>query len=67
MVRWLSGLYGIDDLDAYQLLSQVSDVPLANVVDTNYSALTRVPRALLPAVEVYGGVHARLRAAAASL
>src|SRR3954452_68559 len=33
MVVWLGELYGLDKMDAYQLLSQVSQVPLANVVD----------------------------------
>lgn len=67
MVGWLGQLYGLDTLDAYQLLSQVSEVPLANVVDVNYSVVTKVPKRLLPAVEVYGGIHRQLRSIAASL
>jgi acetamidase/formamidase len=61
MVTWLSELYGLDRLDAYQLLSQTSLAPLANVVDANYSALAKVPKALLPAAEAYGGLHRQLR------
>ncbi|GAA1111159.1 acetamidase/formamidase family protein [Kribbella jejuensis] len=61
MVRWLGELYGLDKLDAYQLLSQVSEVPLANVVDVNYSVVTKVPKRLLPQVEVYDGIHQQLR------
>ncbi len=49
MVAWLRELYGLDTLDAYQLLSQTSEAPLANVVDANYSAVTKVAKALLPA------------------
>ena len=49
MVGWLSDLYGLDRLDAYQLLSQVSECPLANVVDVNYSSVTKVRKSLLPA------------------
>jgi acetamidase/formamidase len=64
MVSWLSELYGLDTLDAYQLLSQISEAPLANVVDANYSAVTKVAKALLPAAQAYGGVHGRLRTAA---
>ena len=48
MVAWLGELYGLDRLDAYQLLTQVSESPLANVVDTNYSAVTKVAKRLLP-------------------
>ena len=46
MVSWLRDLSGLDALDAYQLLSQVSEAPLANVVDANYSALAKVPKTL---------------------
>jgi acetamidase/formamidase len=66
MVGWLSELYGLDQLDAYQLLSQTSEAPLANVVDANYSAVTKVAKALLPRADSYGGLHGRLRQAAAT-
>jgi acetamidase/formamidase len=61
MVGWLGELYGLDPLDAYQLLTQISRSPLANVVDTNYSAVTKVEKALLPQADAYGGMHRRLR------
>lgn len=67
MVDWIRELLDVDTLDAYQLLAQVGQVPIANVVDTNFSALTRIPRALLPAVDPYDGTHRRLRAAARAL
>lgn len=35
MVRWLGALYGLDDQDAYQLLTQIRLAPLANVCDAN--------------------------------
>jgi acetamidase/formamidase len=63
MVNWLGSLYGLDKLDAYQLLSQVSEVPLANVVDANYSVVTKVPKRLLPPVTAYDGIHQQLRTA----
>jgi hypothetical protein len=66
MVTWLSELYGLDKLDAYQLLSQTSETPLANVVDANYSAVTKVAKALLPQAAAYDGIHGQLRAAAAA-
>ena len=40
--------------------------PVANVVDPNYTFLTKVKKEYLPRVEAYGGVHARLRDVAAS-
>jgi acetamidase/formamidase len=67
MVGWLCELYGLDAMDAYQLLSQISEVPLANVVDVNYSVVTKVPKRLLPPVEVYSGIHRHLRALATTL
>lgn len=38
MIGWLGELYGLDRLDAYQLHTQISQTPIANVVDVNYSA-----------------------------
>ncbi len=67
MVRWLGELHGLDQLDAYQLLTQISLAPLANVCDANYSAATKVAKDLLPARDVYGGMHGRLRGLAANL
>jgi acetamidase/formamidase len=61
MVLWFGELFGLDGLDAYQLLTQISEVPIANVVDANYSAVTRVAKALLPSVDVYDGMHRHLR------
>jgi acetamidase/formamidase len=64
MVSWLGELYGLDKLDAYQLLTQISEAPLANVVDANYSALAKVPKALLPPAEAFRGMHRQLRGTA---
>ena len=67
MIAWLGELYGLDPLDAYQLLTQVSLSPLANVVDVNYSAVTKVPKRFLPAADAYGGMHSHLRELAATI
>ena len=67
MIGWLGQLYKLDRLDAYQLLSQISQVPIANVVDTNYSAVTKVDKRLLPTAPSYGGIHDELRGLARSL
>lgn len=67
MIAWLGELYGLDQLDAYQLLTQISQVPIANVVDTNYSAVTKIDKRLLPPAPAYGGMHTELRSHAAAL
>ncbi len=67
LVHWFGELYGLHPMDAYQLLSQITEAPIANVVDANYSAVVKARKALLPAVEAYGGLHADLRRRAASL
>jgi acetamidase/formamidase len=66
LVAWTSSDFGLHQLDAYQLLSQVVESPLANVVDTNYSSLAKVRKSFLPAVPVYDQAHERLRALAAT-
>jgi hypothetical protein len=64
MVQWLVEEYGFEQLDAYQFLTQVSESPLANVCDPNYTCLAKVPKRYLPGGEAYAGTHARLREAA---
>ncbi|GAA5118113.1 acetamidase/formamidase family protein [Pseudonocardia adelaidensis] len=66
MIAWLGELYGLDRLDAYQLLTQVSRSPLANVCDTNYSAVTKIEKSFLPAADAFGGMHRHLREQAAT-
>jgi acetamidase/formamidase len=67
MVQWLAELHRLETLDAYQLLSQVSQAPLANVVDPNFSVVAKVDKRLLPDSAAYGGIHAELRERAAAL
>ena len=64
MIGWMGELYGLDRLDAYQLLTQISQVPIANVVDTNYSVVTKIDKRLLPSAAAYGGIHGEIRSAA---
>ena len=66
MVTWLSEEYGFDTLDAYQLLTQVSESPVANVCDPNYTFVTKVAKRYLPRGDAYGGMHGRLNDAAAT-
>ena len=48
-------------MDAYQLLSQITEAPLANVVDANYSSVVKARKSLLPGAAAYGGLHDDLR------
>jgi acetamidase/formamidase len=67
LVRWFGELYGLHPMDAYQLLSQISEAPIANVVDANYSAVVKARKALLPPAVAYDGMHDDLRRRAATL
>ena len=67
LVHWVAELYGLHVMDAYQLCSQITKVPVANVVDANYSVVVKAPKALLPAVDAFGGIHADLVGRAQSL
>jgi len=60
MVTWLSEEYGFEVLDAYQFLTQVSESPVANVCDPNYTLVTKVAKRYLPRGDAYGGMHGRL-------
>jgi acetamidase/formamidase len=64
MVTWLSEEYRFETLDAYQLLTQVSESPVANVCDPNYTFVTKVAKRYLPRADAYGGMHGRLNEAA---
>lgn len=65
LVSWTSELIGLEQLDAYQLVSQVGLAPTANVCDPNYTMVAKLPRWALQGAAAYGGIHARLRGVAA--
>ena len=65
MAQWLAAEYGFDLMDAYQLITQAIEAPLANVCDPNYTSLAKMPKRYLPAADAMGGAHARLRELAA--
>lgn len=67
LVRWFEQLFGLHTMDAYQLLSQITEAPIANVVDVNYSVAVKARKSLLPPVEAFGGMHRELKARAAAL
>ena len=66
MVTWVAQLCGLDKLDAYQFVTQAVESPLANVCDTNYTSMAKMPKRYLPA-PAYGTMHARLKGLAAAL
>ena len=67
LVGWISGLLGLSQLDALQLVSQAGLAPAGNVVDTNYTMVAKLPKAVLgPGVSAFDGMHERMRAAAAT-
>ena len=65
LVGWVGQLLGLEQLDAYQLVSQAGLAPAGNVCDTNYTMVGKIPKSLLGAATAYDGVHERLRAVAA--
>jgi acetamidase/formamidase len=60
LVRWLAEEHGLDVLDAYQLVSQISESPVANVCDPNYTFVAKAPKHYLPSSDVYGSIRAGL-------
>jgi acetamidase/formamidase len=67
LVRWVSELTGMSELDSYQLVSQTALTPIANVVDTNYTVVAKIPKSVLgnAAGGAMGGLHGQLRALSA--
>ena len=61
LVTWTAELTGLDTLDAYQLITQAGESPVANVCDPNYTFLAKVAKRYLPRVDAYRGTHATLR------
>jgi acetamidase/formamidase len=48
LIEWLVADYGFDKMDAYQIVSQVGVVRVANMVDPNYTVMAKFPKRLLP-------------------
>ncbi|MFN2444140.1 MAG: acetamidase/formamidase family protein [Vicinamibacterales bacterium] len=49
LIEWLVADYGFDKMEAFQVVSQVGEVRVANVVDPNYTVMAKFPKKLLPA------------------
>ena len=61
MVLWVAELTGQSTIDAYQLVSQAALTPIANVVDTNYTVVCKIPKQVLGSVSPMDGMHSRMR------
>jgi len=48
MVKWLETEHGFDRWEALQVLSQLGTAQVANVVDPNYTVVSRFPKKYLP-------------------
>jgi hypothetical protein len=66
LVQWLGSGYGLDPLDAYQLVTQAVESPLANVCDPNYTSIAKIAKRYLPGGDPMDGAHARLTGLAAT-
>jgi len=63
LVHWTVDLTGLSVMDAYQLVSQTALTPVANVVDTNYTVVAKMPKSVLRGAVAYNGSHSKLRTA----
>jgi acetamidase/formamidase len=61
LIAWISAETGLSTMDAYQLVTQASRSPIANVVDANYTIVAKMPKKYLPAASWMAGTHDRLR------
>jgi acetamidase/formamidase len=48
LINWIVTDHGLATMDAYQLVSQAVESPLANVCDTNYTSLAKIRKEWLP-------------------
>jgi acetamidase/formamidase len=63
LIGWISAATGLSLMDAYQLVTQASRSPIANVVDANYTIVAKMPKRYLPpGITWMDGAHERLRA-----
>lgn len=68
LIRWISEASGLSIMDTYQLVTQASRSPIANVCDANYTIVAKMPKRYLPAdVAWMASAHERLRRTAAAV
>ncbi len=61
MIGWLVDEFSMEQLDAYQLCSQVGEVDVVQVVDPNYTVVAKIAKKYLPSVKVFGGIHEKMK------
>jgi acetamidase/formamidase len=62
LIHWISAATGLSVMDTYQLVTQASRSPIANVCDANYTIVAKMPKRYLPAdIGWMGDMHDRLR------
>jgi acetamidase/formamidase len=64
LVTWVGEEGGLDPLDAYQLVTQACESPIANVCDPNYTVVAKIRKQYVPRLSddgAYAGAHARLK------
>jgi acetamidase/formamidase len=61
LIAWLVDEHQMDKLDAYQLVTQISESPVANVCDPNYTFVAKARKSYLPGSETYGAARTRLK------
>jgi amidase len=66
LIRVVSDLTGLDELDGYQLVSQAGRAYIGNVVDEGYTIAAAIGKHLLDSAQPYHGTHQRLRKIRAS-
>ncbi len=48
LVGWIHAEYGLSEMDAYELLSQVAEIHLNEMVDPNYVVVAKIKKRFLP-------------------
>jgi len=51
LVGWIHNDYGLSEMDAYELLSEVGEIHLNEMVDPNYVIVAKINKKYLPAVK----------------
>jgi amidase len=55
LVGWIHNDYGLSELDAYELLSEVAEVHLNEMVDPNYVIVAKINKKYLPPAKLSAG------------
>jgi acetamidase/formamidase len=68
LIVWISADTGLSVMDTYQLVTQASRSPIANVCDANYTIVAKIAKRYLPGgIDWMAGAHDRLRELGASV